>query len=175
MELLKLESLTPYLEDLVAVLLDAVDMGASIGFLPPMSETEAKMYWLKVEDELTDNSRQVLVVRENGRIVATVQIAMSPKANALHRCEVEKLMVLSSARHQGYARALMQGVERVAASMQRQLITLDTRTEDDAYYLYQKIGYTAFGCVPNYARSASGSLDSSTFFYKEIDTTHEVF
>lgn len=175
MELLKVDDLNPYLTDLIELLTDAVDSGAPIGFLPPLSESEAKAYWLSVNDELNMNARQVLLVREDEKIVGSVQISMSPKANALHRCDVEKLMVHTQAREHGLGGILMQGVERVAAAMQRQLLVLEVKSDEVAFDMYVKLGYTPFGEVPNYTRSANGTLHNSTFFYKEIEPTHEVF
>ncbi|BFM51220.1 GNAT family N-acetyltransferase [Marinomonas sp. THO17] len=175
MELLKVDNLNPYLDDLVALLIDAVDSGAPIGFLPPLSEPEAKAYWSSVNDELQENSRQVLLVREEDKVVGSVQIAMSPKANALHRCDVEKLMVHTQVRENGLGSILMQGVERVAAAMQRQLLILEVRSDDIAHDMYVNMGYIPFGEVPGYIRSANGMLHNSTFFYKEIETSHEVF
>ncbi|GAB3485020.1 GNAT family N-acetyltransferase [Marinomonas epiphytica] len=175
MELLKVDSLLPYLDDLTDLLCDAVDSGAPIGFLPPMSETEAKSYWLSVNDDLQINARQVLLVRDEDTVVGSVQIGMSPKANALHRCDIEKLMVHTQARENGIGGMLMQGVERVAAAMQRQLLILEVRSDDIAHDMYVGMGYVPFGEVPNYTRSANGMLHNSTFFYKEIEPTHEVF
>lgn len=175
MELLKVDSLLPYLDDLTDLLCDAVDSGAPIGFLPPMSETEAKSYWLSVNDDLQINARQVLLVRDEDTVVGSVQLAMSPKANALHRCDIEKLMVHTQARENGIGGMLMQGVERVAAAMQRQLLILEVRSDDIAHDMYVGMGYVPFGEVPNYTRSANGMLHNSTFFYKEIEPTHEVF
>ena len=175
MELLKVDDLNPYLNDLVELLCDAVESGAPIGFLPPVSELEAKTYWLSVNDDLHLNSKQVLLVREDDKIVGSVQISMSPKANALHRCDIEKLMVHTQAREHGLGSILMQGVERVAASMQRQLLMLEVRSDDVAHDMYVKLGYIPFGEVPGYIRSANGALHNSTFFYKEIEPTHEVF
>ncbi|MCB5160767.1 GNAT family N-acetyltransferase [Marinomonas algarum] len=175
MELLKVDNLNPYLDDLIELLCDAVDSGAPIGFLPPMSDAEAKSYWQSVNDDLQANARQVLLVREDDKVVGSVQIGMSPKANALHRCDVEKLMVHTDVRENGLGSILMQGVERVAAAMQRHLLILEVRSDDIAHDMYVNMGYIAFGEVPGYTRSANGMLHNATFFYKEIETTHEVF
>lgn len=174
MELLKLEKLGAYTEELVDLLCDCVDTGASIGFLPPMSELEAKSHWISVQEAVDANASLMLIVKEDDRLLGSVQLSFSSKANALHRCEVEKLMVLSSARGRGVASMLMQGVEKVAAAWQKQLITLDTRTNDAAYHLYQKMGYTEAGIIPNFAKSASGNLKDTSIFYKEITTSQEL-
>ena len=174
MELLKLEKLGAYTEELVDLLCDCVDTGASIGFLPPMSELEAKSHWISVQEAVDANASLMLIDKEDDRLLGSVQLSFSSKANALHRCEVEKLMVLSSARGRGVASMLMQGVEKVAAAWQKQLITLDTRTNDAAYHLYQKMGYTEAGIIPNFAKSASGNLKDTSIFYKEITTSQEL-
>lgn len=175
MVLLKLEKLEPYLDDLVLLLADAVENGASIGFLPPVSEEEARNYWLKTQDDLLSYNRQVLAIRHEDRLVGTIQIETSPKADALHRCKVEKLMVLNDVQNSGFATTLIEGAERVAASMQKQLIFLETRAEDDASHLFTKMGYVAVGDIPNYARGANGQLEATTFFYKEVEPTFETF
>jgi hypothetical protein len=41
---------------LVALLKDAVDSGASIGFLPPLGEAEGEAYWRGVVDAVGDGS-----------------------------------------------------------------------------------------------------------------------
>lgn len=174
MELLKLEKLTNYLDELIVLLCDCVDSGASIGFLPPMSELEAKSYWLGVQENIDAHNTIMLIVKNDGQVIGSVQISLSSKSNALHRCEVEKLMVLSDFQRQGVATMLMQGVEKVAAAWQRELVVLDTRTDDDAYHLYKKLGYNIVGNIPNYAKSASGDFDPTTIFYKEITPTQEV-
>jgi len=174
MELLKLEKLTGYLDELVELLCDCVDSGASIGFLPPMSELEAQTYWLSVQDSIDAHTSLMIIVKNEGKVVGSVQISLSAKSNALHRCEVEKLMVLSSAQRQGIATMLMQGVEKVAAAWQRTLIVLDTHTDSNAFNLYKQLGYIEVGTIPEYAKSASGELTPTSIFYKTIDTTQEL-
>lgn len=174
MELLKLEVVSPYLDELVELLCDAVDSGASIGFLPPLSHEEAKCYWENVNEGIQGRSRILLAIREDNQLVGAVQIALSPKANALHRADVEKLIVHSQYRGRGFGKHLMQGVEKVAGSLQRHLLVLDTRHGDTAYHLYLKLGYVECGSIPGYARSASGELDATTFFYKEVDVHNEL-
>jgi acetyltransferase len=42
---------------LIGLLQDAVDSGASVGFLAPLSAGEAQRYWTKVFAQVGDNSR----------------------------------------------------------------------------------------------------------------------
>jgi ribosomal protein S18 acetylase RimI-like enzyme len=108
------------------------------------------------------------VARNAGRVVGSVQLALAMKPNALHRAEVQKLFVLQSQRRRGTGRALMQAVEQTARECERTLLVLDTRQGDAAEQLYRKLGYREAGIIPAYARSATGTLDSTIFFYKAL-------
>lgn len=49
---------------LVAVFTDAVHSGASIGYLAPLPERDARAYWSKVLADLPGGMRALLVARE---------------------------------------------------------------------------------------------------------------
>ena len=156
------------LPDLIHLLQDSVASGASVGFLPPLSAEDAQQYWSTVFQEVTQGTCVLLVAREAGRIVGSVQLALAMKPNARHRAEVQKLIVLSSQRRRGIGRALMQAVEQVTYSAGRTLLVLDTRQGDSAEQLYRTLGYCEAGVIPAYARGASGTLDSTVIFYKRL-------
>jgi ribosomal protein S18 acetylase RimI-like enzyme len=152
--------------ELIEILRDSVDGGASVGFLPPLAEEEARAYW---EEVLAGVEREVLlllVARQGGDVVGTVQLGLATRPNGLHRAEVQKLMVHSRARRQGIAEALMAVVEQAARAAGRTLLVLDTREGDPSERLYLKCGYTRAGAIPHYARSANGELHTTVFFYK---------
>src|SRR5579884_3819302 len=88
------------LAQLVALLQDTVASGASVGFLHPLADADATAYLRGVIAEMAQGSRHLLVARQGGDIVGMVQLALETKANGLHRAEVQKLMVLRSARNQ---------------------------------------------------------------------------
>ncbi|MFQ6030723.1 MAG: GNAT family N-acetyltransferase [Dehalococcoidia bacterium] len=98
--------------------------------------------------------------------VGTVQLALAAQQNALHRAEVQKIMVHTSARRQGIGEALMIAVDEVARIEGRTVLVLDTRHGDVSERLYLKQGYTLVGTIPNYARSASGALDDTAIYYR---------
>jgi ribosomal protein S18 acetylase RimI-like enzyme len=156
------------LPQLIHLLQDTVANGASVGFLPPLNAEDAQHYWRTVFQEVALGTRVLLVARDVGRIVGSVQLALATKPNARHRAEVQKLFVLSSQRRRGIGRALMQVVEQVARSGERTLLVLDTRQGDSAEQLYRTLGYCEVGVIPAYARGASGALDSTIIFYKTL-------
>lgn len=82
------------LAELVTLLQDAVASGASIGFLPPLSEEEAREYWTAVLEDIAHKKRVLLVARCGAQVVGAVQLELATKPNAQHRAEVQKLFVL---------------------------------------------------------------------------------
>ncbi|HEV8147806.1 MAG TPA: GNAT family N-acetyltransferase [Bryobacteraceae bacterium] len=168
---LSYDDLTPHWVPLCDLLTDAVDSGASIGFLPPLREDEAAEYWSGVADALRDGSRVLLVAVDEGGLIGCVQLDYAMRRNALHRAEIMKLMVHRSARRRGIGRALMVEAARVAKADGRTLLVLDTRHGDPSEALYRSLGYQAAGIIPRYARSASGELHATILMYLELEST----
>ena len=50
----------------------------------------------------------------------------------------------------------------------RTLLLLDTETDSDAEFLYEKMGWTRLGVMPNHSALPSGELRPTTYFYKEL-------
>ena len=167
-ELLSEEQAKLILPQLVALLQDVVQSGSSVGFLPPLAFDTAEEYWLETLYEVKQGKRVLLVSSEAGDVAGAVQLALITKQNGLHRAEVQKLIVHTRFRHRGIARALMGAVEEAARKAGRTLLVLDTEQGSAAEQLYAKCGYTRAGVIPQYARSADGSLISTVLFYKLI-------
>jgi acetyltransferase len=153
---------------LTVLLRDAVDGGASLGFLPPLDPDEAAAYWHSVLADVRAGSRILLVARAAGRLLGSVQLALAPKANAKHRAEVEKLCVLTAERGKGLGTALMEAAHAAALARGRSLVVLDTRRGDPAEALYRNLGYTETGVVPGFTRDARGVSHDTVFFHKHL-------
>ena len=151
---------------LTVLLRDAVDGGASLGFLPPLDVTEAGAYWHAVLAEVRAGTRMLLIARGGTRLVGSVQLALATRPNAKHRAEVEKLCVLTAERGKGIGTELMEAAHKAAVSRGRTLLILDTRKGDPAEALYRNLGYTELGVVPGYTRDARGASHDTVFFYK---------
>jgi GNAT superfamily N-acetyltransferase len=156
------------LPELIGLLQDAVDSGASIGFLPPLSDEEAHTYWNDVLEGVAKGTRILLAARNAGNIAGTVQLELATKPNAKHRAEVQKLLVLRDRRRIGIGRHLMQALEPVARQRGRILLVLDTRQGDAAEQLYRQLGYIEVGAIPSFAQNAAGALDATVIFYKSL-------
>src|SRR5262245_40828981 len=128
--------MAPLREDLIDLLQDAVESGASVGFLPPISREDADGYWHGVERELRARSLVLLAAKDDQGIIGSVQLELPQKPNARHRAEVKKLLVHRRARRKGLGRALMKAVEAQSVALGRTLLVLDTRKGDAAEQLY---------------------------------------
>lgn len=151
---------------LTRLLVDVVGDGASIGFLPPLDQHVARVYWSRV---LGDEVR-MWVARHDGMVVGSVQLHLCGKQNGLHRAEIAKLMVHPSQQRKGIGRSLMLLAEAKARLEKRTLLVLDTREGDSSNLLYQSLGYIEAGKIPHYAESADGKLDASVFYYKVLES-----
>jgi acetyltransferase len=159
-----------YLTELAATLQEAVEDGASVGFLPPLAADEARDYWQGVVGALRDGSRVLLIARfPDGAVAGTVQLDLAMRANGRHRAEVSRLIVRRAAQRRGVARALMAALEDEARRLGRTTLVLDTRQGDPAEQLYQSLGWQAAGTIPQYARSADGTLAATVYYYKLLD------
>jgi acetyltransferase len=156
------------LPQLVALLQDVVQDGASVGFLRPLASEAAEQFWLDVIHEVGQGSRILLVARRNGRIVGTVQLGLCQKQNGAHRAEVQKLMVHTAWRGQGIARALMSAIEAQARAASRSLLCLDTEAGTPSQALYERSGWIRVGEIPDYACSREGELHRVAFFYRNL-------
>lgn len=156
-------------EQLVALLIDAVDSGASVGFMPPLAQIEARNYWSSVVAAMREGTRVLLVALDGDLIQGAVQIGLETRANGKHRAEAMKLFVHRRARRRGLARALMMQVEWTARALERTLLVMDTRQGGEAEKLCESLGYVRYGQVPGYARSGDGRLHTTVFFYRQLD------
>ena len=158
-------------DDLVHLLRACVDGGASVGFMSPMPTADAAAYWRSVEPQIQSGTRIVLVARESagGRIVGTGQLVPTAFPNGRHRAEVAKVLVLPSHRRQGVATRIMYALEDHARASGRWLLHLDT-TEgaSGATGLYESLGYTMAGGIPEWARDPDGPLQTTIFYFKKL-------
>jgi len=157
----------PALADL---LVDAVDSGASIGFLAPLPVADAAAWWRARWADIADGSLLTWVAEGADGITGTVSLVLEAKANARHRAALVKLIVHRRARGRGLARQLLATAEQAAGDAGRTLLILDTYAESDADRLYRATGWTCFGVVPDYAADPDGTLRDCSFFYKQVSS-----
>jgi GNAT superfamily N-acetyltransferase len=162
------ESFGSAIGDLSELLVDAVQGGASVGFIRPFTREAAGAWWRTLADGVASGELVILVAREGPRVVGTVQLHLVQKPNAPHRAEVAKLLVHSRARRKGVGRLLMDALEETARRESRSLLVLDTETESDAEHFYAALGWTRAAVIPHWAENPAGGLRGTTIYYKEL-------
>ncbi|MEI7554536.1 GNAT family N-acetyltransferase [Candidatus Chlorohelix sp.] len=154
------------LPELIELLRDSVDSGASIGFWSPLQYETAFGYWQDIIKELEKGYRSLLVGYSHGKVVASAQLSFISKQNGSHRVELQKLMVHTKYRGLGYGRDILTASEAEAKTRECRLLFLDTRKGDAAEQLYIKQGYTCAGVIPQYIVEADGTFTDTVIYYK---------
>lgn len=161
-------SLASHRDELIDLLLDAVEHGSSVGFVLPLAREEAGAYWDGLAESIERGSRLLWIARDDTGLLGTVQLELTLKKNGVNRAEVQKLLVHTRARRKGVARALMQVVEARARELRRGLLYLDTEADSDAEHFYRSAGYTCIGGLPEYACSPRGEWRANAIYYKTL-------
>jgi ribosomal protein S18 acetylase RimI-like enzyme len=182
--------------ELAEILIDAIDSGASVSFLGPLSQDGADSFWTCVAEGIangervlfaafddgtspaTEGSADALPARrptpERGRnltpeLVGTAQLVLDTPPNQPHRADVAKVLVHSRARNRGIGRRLMDAIEGDARARGKTLLTLDALTGSAAERLYLRCGYVRVGTIPDYAQLPRGGATApTTIFYKQL-------
>lgn len=172
---LTIASLTPadldhHADSLAALLVNAVNHGASVSFLPPLSLPAAADYWRTVRAALADQRRILLAAFEQGAgLVGSLQLDLAWQPNAPHRAEIQKVLVHTAHRRKGIASHLLSAAETHALAAGRWLLVLDTeRGLLGAQPLYEKHGYTQAGAIPRFALNAHGHYADTILYYKVL-------
>jgi GNAT superfamily N-acetyltransferase len=160
--------LAGHLDGLAAVLQDCVEGGASVNYMAPFSHRDARAAFDGFAAEVERGRRLLLAAFEDGEVVGTVQVVLAFPPNQPHRGEIAKLLVRRSARRRGVAQRLMERAEEEARAEGKTLLLLDTVTGDPAERLYERMGWTKVGVVPNFALYPDGRPCATTFFYKDL-------
>jgi GNAT superfamily N-acetyltransferase len=157
-----------HIDGLAAVPVDCVDGGASVRYMAPLSHEEARAAFAAVADDVDHGRRLLLGAFADRALVGTVQVHLAVQPNSPHRAEIAQLLVHRAARRRGIAQRLMAAAEREALAEARTLLVLDTVTGDDAERLYERLGWTRVGVIPDYALYPDGRPCATTIFWKML-------
>jgi GNAT superfamily N-acetyltransferase len=155
--------------ELVDLLVDAVEGGASVNFVRPMTRAKADSWWTGALASHAAGGRLIFVAKLGEQVDGTVQLVLAPQENQPHRADLAKMLVHRRARRQGVGDALLQAAENEARRIGRRLLTLDTESGSAGERLYARRGWTKFGEVPDYALRVEGGVPAAaSFFYKTL-------
>jgi GNAT superfamily N-acetyltransferase len=169
-DVLDLDGFRAAVPDLGALLVDAVDHGASVNFLAGLTLADAGAWWADRTDHVADGTVTAIVAREvgTGRVIGSTLLIRARQPNAPHRAEIGKVLVHSTARRQGLARRLMSTAETIARADGRWLLVLDTQAGTDAEVMYRVLGWQELGTMPDHSLRPDGVPAPTTYFWKDL-------
>jgi ribosomal protein S18 acetylase RimI-like enzyme len=153
-------------EALREILVEVVANGGSVSFMHPLALEVAEQFWAGSLAAAARGERIVLGACDDETLVGTVTLLLDCPPNQPHRAEIAKLMTRMSHRGRGVAKALMRAAERLAVEQARTLLVLDTATEGGAAALYERLGFTLAGEIPDYALKPHGGLTGTMIYWK---------
>ena len=159
------------LRALAQLLVDAVESGAAVSFLAPLTLGRAEDWWRKTIS-MSHSNAIFLAARSAEAIVGTVQLHPAWAPNQPHRAEVAKLLVGRHRRREGLGTRLMVEIENAARRAGFSLLTLDAKKGAEAERLYRRLGWIHTGTIPRFAFDPDGTTPhDAVIFYKELNQT----
>jgi ribosomal protein S18 acetylase RimI-like enzyme len=155
-------------EALSALLIETVANGGSVSFMHPLAPQEARAFWDRSLAAAARGERIVLGAFDGDMLVGTVTLLLDFPENQPHRGEIAKMMTAVSYRRRGVASALLRAAEALAVAHGRTLLVLDTATEEGAAPLYERLGYTLAGEIPDFALKPHGGLTGTLVYWKRL-------
>jgi ribosomal protein S18 acetylase RimI-like enzyme len=156
------------IDGLADVLIDCVEGGASVSFMHPLSRERAVAFWRRVAQGVAAGERALVIAEDAHGVCGTVQLMLDQPENQPHRAELLKMLVHRRARRQGLGEALMHAAEAAARECGKTLLVLDT-ANPEAERLYERMGWTRVGVIPDYALLPYGGLCGTTLYYRKLD------
>ena len=153
---------------LAEMLVETVAAGGSVSFMHLLDLHCAAAFWKQSLGATARGERIMLGAWDGAVLAGTVTVLLDFPPNQLHRAEIAKLMTRVSRRGRGVAAALMREAEVRAAACGKTLLVLDTAAEGGAAGLYQAIGYTLAGAIPDFALKPHGGLTATLLYWKRI-------
>jgi ribosomal protein S18 acetylase RimI-like enzyme len=150
------------------ILVEVVASGGSVSFMHPLASEAADAFWERALAAAARGERVVLGAFDGARLVGTVTVLLDCPPNQPHRAEIAKLMTRVGHRGRGIATALMRAAERVAVERDRSLLVLDTAVDGGASALYEGLGFTLAGVIPDYALKPHGGLTGTMVYWKRL-------
>ncbi|RWN69712.1 MAG: GNAT family N-acetyltransferase [Mesorhizobium sp.] len=153
---------------LVDMLIETVAAGGSVSFMHPLAPEAAGAFWTRSLMAAARGERAVLGAWDGEALVGTVTLLLDCPPNQPHRAEIAKLMTRVDHRGKGVATRLMRAAESLAVEKGRTLLVLDTAAEEGASGLYERLGFTLAGEIPDYALKPHGGLTGTLIYWKRI-------
>jgi ribosomal protein S18 acetylase RimI-like enzyme len=153
---------------LCEIIIEVVASGGSVSFMHPLELQRAAAFW-DASLAAADRGERIVLGAWDGDVLAgTLTLLLDCPPNQPHRAELAKMMTRVIYRGRGIARALVQRAEELAVQRGRTLLVLDTAVDEGASGLYEKLGYSHAGTIPDYALKPHGGLTGTMLYWKRV-------
>ncbi|HEV8461332.1 MAG TPA: GNAT family N-acetyltransferase [Gaiellaceae bacterium] len=156
-----------HLDALAQLLLDAHETGMALGLAAPLTIDSARAAYENTAERLSQD-RILLAAFDDDELVGAVQLSRADAGNGRHRAEVQRLVVRGDHRGRGVGRALMEAVVDEARKRELKLLWLTTHADTAADRIYERLGWSRAGVIPDYAELPNGELAANAFFYVQL-------
>ncbi len=150
------------------LLIEAVANGGSVSFMDPLPPQAADKFWENALAAAARGERIVLGAFDGDLLVGTLTLVLDLAQNQPHRAELVKMITRISHRGRGVATALLRRAESMALERARTLLVLDTAADGGASALYEAVGFTLAGVIPDYSLKPQGGLTDVKYYWKRI-------
>lgn len=150
------------------LLIEAVAHGGSVSFMAPLPPETADKFWENALSAAARGDRIVLGAFDGDLLVGTLTLVLDLAQNQPHRAELVKMITRISHRGRGVATALLRRAESMALERARTLLVLDTAADGGASALYEAVGFTLAGVIPDYSLKPQGGLTDVKYYWKRI-------
>jgi GNAT superfamily N-acetyltransferase len=152
-------------DELGRLLLDAHEANMALGLAGPLTAEHAREVWTETAAKLDPGQRVLLVARERGAVVGTVQIVRAEAENGGHRAEIQRLAVRADRRGSGLGRALLEAAVERSRGLGLRLLWLTTHEDTGSDRFYEAVGWTRLGAMPLYSARPDGTLTGGALYY----------
>jgi acetyltransferase len=139
----------------------------ALGLAAPLTMDGARAAYEKTAERLSKD-RILLAAFDADELVGAVQLSRAEAGNGRHRAEVQRLVVRGDRRGRGVGRALMEAVVDEARKRGLKLLWLTTHADTTADRVYERLGWSRAGVIPDYAELPNGELAANAFFYLRL-------
>src|SRR5471030_161722 len=159
-------TLPVYRSELASLLMDAIEQGAPMGFLPSLSSQMAENVFHDLRPQMTQQRVMLWIARDSNGVLGTVQLQIDDIAVRTQSGTVNALLVHPFARRSGVATKLMHKLEETAIKLRCVMLSSGLQSGSEAESFYRSQGYRCRSIEEEHAHSYHHGSRQNVLYYK---------
>ncbi|WP_448611722.1 N-acetyltransferase family protein [Geodermatophilus sp. URMC 60] len=135
---------------------DVTNAGGSVGFVPPVTESDLAPYLDAVVERVHRGRELFAVLRVDGEFAGFALLSLPVSPLRRHWATVLRVQVRPERQGRGLGRVLLSGVHAIARDRGLEFLHLTVRGGTGLEAFYASFGYQEFGRMPGAIRVAPG-------------------